>query len=139
LRAGGLEKTPSSSYHHDPREMAKRRKWENRPQGCPCSTGLPDHPDHSPVVLILHRPVGSTQIRTSGSSPGGRGACHHGHRSGQEDHPILQHFSALHLLNGRAEVKTGTFSGRIFLLKVHSLFSLMDTSAPSALLSEREA
>jgi len=52
------------------------------------------------------------------------GACHHGHRSGQEDHPLLQHFSALHLLNGRAEVKTGTFSDRIFLLKAHSLFSL---------------
>lgn len=66
------------------------------------------------------------------------GACHHGHRSGQEDHPLLQHFSALHLLNGRAEVKTGTFSDRIFLLKAHSLFSLMDTSAPSALWSERE-
>jgi hypothetical protein len=35
-------------------------------------------------------------------------------------------------------VKTGTFSDRIFLLKAHSLFSLMDTSAPSALWSERE-
>ena len=66
------------------------------------------------------------------------GACHHGHRSGQEEHPILQHFSALHLLKGCMEVKTGTFSDRIFLLKAHSLFSLMDTSAPSALWSERE-
>jgi len=52
------------------------------------------------------------------------GACHHGHRSGQEEHPILQHFSALHLLKGCMEVKTGTFSDRIFLLKAHSLFSL---------------
>lgn len=51
LRAGGLEKTLSSSYHKDLREMAKRRKWENQPQGCPCRIGLPDLPDHSPVVL----------------------------------------------------------------------------------------
>jgi len=72
LRAGGLEKTLSSSYHNDPREMPKRWKRGDRPQGCPCRIGLPDLPDHFPVVLVLTAQAGRIHPNTKPGILSGR-------------------------------------------------------------------
>ncbi len=111
LREEGGECKTASLFITTHAKVAQSGNWRTR--GASCPTGLPDLSSRSPAgfatntgQVIPHTERMPVQVS--------RGACHRWHQSGQEEQPILQHFSALHLLKGCAEVKTGIFQDRIF-------------------------